>query len=206
MKAAPATASNVYRVTQSSDRKEPGAATRGLNPVPAPRANGAANQGPAPERLPPPYGQAPGVEWNKAPPSDVLRTHVGGASSKHQAKGLYDHKAGANAKARSPSPVGDKLAPKHRSPSNQLLTKFSDLFLPAGGHAHRPPPWAGPDLSPEEAEREQSPPPPPSPVAVMSRQDQKRMTLGHSKLDLLNQYNKLKSKQVYSRFELKTPN
>ncbi|XP_077360093.1 protein FAM83C [Festucalex cinctus] len=35
------------------------------------------------------------------------------------------------------------------------------------------------------------------------RQDQKRMTLGHSKLDLVNQYNKMKTKQVYSRFELK---
>lgn len=235
VKAAPGMTSNtVYRVTQSSDKKEP-AATSHLSPdrrertgplaPAAPRANGGTNHHPSP---PPPYGQA--VEWNKPLPPDVLRSHVGGASSKFQAMGLYDHKTstfqstglasnGVNpsAKTQSPSPVSDhKLAAKHRTSSNQFLNKFSDLFLPPSGkdkdkdkdkdgHGYRSPsPWGGPDLSQTEPESQQSPPPPPSPTAVMSRHDQKRMTLGHSKLDLVNQYNK--NKQVYSRFELKMPN
>lgn len=232
VKAAPGMTSNtVYRVTQSSDKKEPAAAphlspdrrerTGPLGQIPvAPRANGGTNH------PPPPYGHA--VEWNKPLPPDVLRSHVGGASSKFQVMGLYDHKtstfqstglasngANPNAKTRSPSPVSDhKLAAKHRTSSNQFLNKFTDLFLPPSGkdkdkdgHGYRgPSPWGGPDLSQTEPESQQSPPPPPSPTAVMSRHDQKRMTLGHSKLDLVNQYNKMKSKQVYSRFELKTPN
>lgn len=196
------TSSTVYR---GSDRKEPGAAPHlspdrreragGLTPLPAaPRANGGPNHGPAERLPPPPYGQAAGVEWNKAPPS-----------SKFQAMGLYELKASATSsvKPQSPSPVKDRLAAKHRTASNQLLNKFSDLFLPPSGHAHRSPsPWGGPDLSQTEPESQQSPPPPPSPTAVMSRHDQKRMTLGHSKLDLVNQYNR--SRPVYSRFELKT--
>lgn len=215
----------VYRVAPGSDRKEPGATSclspdrrervGGPAPTPAaPRANGGTNHASAAERLPPPpYSQAVGVEWNKAPPTDGLRSHMGGASSKFQAMGLYDHKANAfqsanpTAKTRSPSPVNDKLAAKHKTSSNQLFHKFTDLFLPPSGHTYRSPsPWGGPDLSQTEPESQQSPPPPPSPVAVMSRHEQKRMTLGHSKLDLVNQYNKLKSRQVYSRFELKTPN
>lgn len=174
-------------------------------PTPAaPRANGGTNHVLAAERLPPPpYSQAVGVEWNKAPPPDALRSHVGGASSKFQALGLYDHKAARNARARTPSPVNDRTASRQRTPSNPLLNKLSDLFLPPPGPAFRPSAWGGPDLSQAEPESQQSPPPPPSPAAVMSRHEQKRMTLGHSKLDLLNQYNQLKSKQVYSRFELK---
>lgn len=231
VKAAPGMTSNtVYRVTQGSDKKAPGATSRlspdrreragVLSQIPAaPRANGGTNHGP-----PPPYGQAVGVEWNKPPPPDVLRSHLGGASSKFQAMGLYDHKASPfqgpgpasnsanlSAKTRSPSPVGDnKLAPKQRAPPTQFLNKFTDLFLPPASRdrdgARGPSPWGGPDLSQAEPESQQSPPPPLSPAAVMSRHDQKRMTLGHSKLDLVNQYNKMKSKQVYSRFELKTPN
>lgn len=214
VKAAPGMAANAaYRVAHGSDH-EPGAASR-----PSPDRRERANHG---ERPPPPYGHA-GVEWNKPPP-DALRPHLGGASSKFQAMGLYEHKAGplqggggglapGAAKTRSPSPVGDsRAAPKHRATPTPLLNKFADLFLPPasrdrdGAGAGGPSPWGGPDLSQAEPESQQSPPPPPSPAAVMSRHDQKRMTLGHSKLDLVNQYNKMKSKQVYSRFELKTPN
>lgn len=220
------TSTTVYRVNQGSDKKEPGA-TSHLSPdrreragvrsqtAAAPRASGGSNHGSAAERLPPPpYGQAVGVEWNKPSPPDVLRSHLGGASSKFQAMGLYDHKASPfqgsaipHAKTRSPSPGSDhKLAAKHRTPSTQYLNKFTDIFLPPSkdGHAHRSPsPYGGPGLSRTEPESQQSPPPPPSPAAVMSRHDQKRMTLGHSKLDLM--YHN-KPKQAYSRFELKTPN
>lgn len=156
-----------------------------------------------------------------------MRSHIGGAASKFQAMGLYDHKQSAfhsgghlNPMTRTPSPVNDgKPAPKQRTASNQFLNKFTDLFLPPSGkdkdgyNCRRSPsphgslPWGGPDLSQAEPESQQSPPPPPSPAAVICRQDQKRMTLGHSKLDLVNQYNnKMKNKQVYSRFELKTSN
>ncbi|XP_049590231.1 protein FAM83C [Syngnathus scovelli] len=91
--------------------------------------------------------------------------------------------------------------------------------------------WGGPDLSQSEPESQQVPPPsllqvsrqdqnldqdksskaeqsaqqdPTAGHDQITRQDQKRMTLGHSKLDLVNQYNKMKTKQVYSRFELKS--
>ncbi|KAE8298917.1 Protein FAM83C [Larimichthys crocea] len=189
---------------------------------------------PAMERQPPPYGQAMGIEWSKPSPVDIMRANIGGTSSKFQALGLYDHKpsmfhssglvpgtpnSNLSPKTQTPSPVTDsKLTPKQRTTSNQFLNKFTELFLPPSGkdkdtyNFRRSPsplstsPWGGPDLSQTEPESQQSPPPPPSPVAVMSRQDHKRMTLGHSKLDLVNQYNKMKSKQVYSRFELKSTN
>lgn len=161
-----------------------------------------------------------------------MRSNIGGTSSKFQALGLYDHKPGMfhgaglvpgtpnsnlNHKTQTPTPINDsKLTPKQRTSSNQFLNKLSDLFLPPSNKEtynfrrspspHGTSPWGGPDLSQSEPESQQSPPPPPSPGVLMSRQDQKRMTLGHSKLDLVNQYNKMKSKQVYSRFELKTTN
>ncbi|XP_070703548.1 protein FAM83C isoform X2 [Pempheris klunzingeri] len=193
-------------------------------------ANGGTNHSPAMERPPPPYGQAVGIEW-KHSPADILRSNMSGTTSKFQALGLYDHKpsmfhssglvpgtpnANLNPKTQTPSPVNDgKLTPKQqRTSSNQFLNKLTDLFLPPKDtyNFRRSPsplgttPWGGPDLSQTEPESQQSPPPPPSPVGLMSRQDQKRMTLGHSKLDLVNHYNKMKSKQVYSRFELKTSN
>ncbi|XP_076602327.1 protein FAM83C [Chaetodon auriga] len=253
VKAAPGMTSNiVYKVTQGHDKKEPnnnshlsperrgGDRAGGQTPTPqihvtpGPRvsANGGSNHSPAMERPPPAYGQPMGIEWSKPSPADVMRSNIGGTSSKFQALGLYDHKPGMfhsaglipgtpnsnlNPKSQSPSPLNDsKLAPKQRT-SNQFLNKFTDFFLPPGkdkdtyNFRRSPSPhgttsWGGPDLSQGEPESEQSPPPPPSPAAVMNRQDQKRMTLGHSKLDLVNQYNKMKSKQVYSRFELKTSN
>lgn len=249
VKASPGMTSNtVYKVTQGHDKKEPNNNSHlsperreragGLTPTPQGHvtpglrlsANGGTNHSPAMERPPPPYGQT-GIEWNKPNPADVMRSHIGGTSSKFQAMGLYDHKpsmfhsaglvsgtpsSNLNPKTRTPSPVNDKLTPKHRSSSNQFLNKFTDFFLPPSNKdsynfrgspsPHGTSPWGGPDLSQTEPESQQSPPPPPSPAAVMSRHDQKRMTLGHSKLDLVNQYNKMKSKQVYSRFELKTSN
>lgn len=253
------TPNTVYKVTQGHDKKEansssqmsperrerPGGQHQPPPPGPRVSANGGLNHSPAVDRPPPPYGhgvppygqvaspygQPAGVEWNKANAPDVMRSHIGGTSSKFQAMGLYEHKPyggglaagtpshGLNSKTRTPSPVNDsKLTPKHRSSSNQFLNKFTDFFLPPSKEKEgygfprsssphlTTSPWGGPDLSQTEPESQQSPPPPPSPAAVMSRQDQKRMTLGHSKLDLVNQYNKMKSKQVYSRFELKTSN
>lgn len=248
-------ASNItYKVTQSVEKKETnnnshlsperrgGERAGGQTPTsqghitPGARvsANGGTNHSPAAmERPPPPYPQPKGIDWNK-PGTDVLRSNVGGASSKFQALGLYDHKpilfhgsgfvpgapnSSFNSKTQTPSPVNDsKPVAKQRTSSNQFLNKFTDLFHPPSSKDKETynfrrtpsplgvPPWGGPDLSQTEPESQQSPPPPPSPVAVMNRHDQKRMTLGHSKLDLVNQYNKMKSKQVYSRFELKTSN
>uniref|UniRef100_A0A3B4V098 Family with sequence similarity 83 member C n=1 Tax=Seriola dumerili TaxID=41447 RepID=A0A3B4V098_SERDU len=198
VKAAPGmTPNTVYKVTQGHDKKEPNN-----------NSHLRTNHITVPDRPPPAYGQPMGIEWNKANPPDIMRSNIGGASSKFQALGLYDHKPGI------------KLTPKQRTTSNQFLNKLSDRFLPnsskdkdayRGGALRSPSPhgsslWGGPDLSQGEPESQQSPPPPPSPGVVMSRQDQKRMTLGHSKLDLVNQYNKMKSRQVYSRFELKSTN
>ncbi|XP_034387712.1 protein FAM83C [Cyclopterus lumpus] len=240
VKAAPVTTSNtVYKVTQSHNKKESNHSQhhsperRGSGQTPTPQGHGAAgsrssanggiNHGSAKDRSPPPYGQ----------PTDAMRSNIGGASSKFQALGLYDHKPGmfhsaglggaapnSNPRTPAPSPANDiKLTYRQRSGSNQFLTKLSDLFLPSSGKdpynfRRSPPPlsavpWGGPDLSKPEPESQQSPPPPPpplSPTVLMNRQDEKRMTLGHSKLDLVNQYNQSKSKQVYSRFELKTSN
>nr|XP_043879415.1 protein FAM83C-like [Solea senegalensis] len=214
-----------------SPERRGGEQAGGHAPTPVPRhsANGAANHIQVPERpSPPTYGQPMGIEWNKPSAADAMRSNIGGTTSKFQALGLYDHKPSMfhgspnpnlNPRTQTPSPVNDgKLTSKQRTPSNQFLNKLSDLFLPPSGKdrdnynfwrspsPQGPSPWGGPDLSQTEPESQQSPPPPPSPTAVWSRQDQKRMTLGHSKLDLVNQYNKMKSKQVYSRFELKSTN
>ncbi|XP_056293232.1 protein FAM83C isoform X2 [Pseudoliparis swirei] len=230
VKAAPTVTSNpVYKVTQSHDRKESGSSQhhsperRGGGATPQGHvaagsrlsANGGLDHGPATDRTPPPYGLPPGgAEWNK--PADAMRFNVGGASSKFQALGLYDHKASMFHGAGLGAANDVKLPYRQRSGSNQFLNKLSDLFLPTSGKdaygfrrsppPHGAAPWPGPDLSKAEPESQQSPPPPLSPTVLMSRQDQKRMTLGHSKLDLVNQYNQVKSKQVYSRFELKTSN
>lgn len=253
VKAAPGMTPNpVYKVTQSHDKKEPnnnphlsperrgGSGDRGQTPTPQGHdrpgsrvsSNGVTNHSPAMDRPPPPYGHQMGMDWNKPNPADVMRSNIGGTSSKFQALGLYDHKpsmfhnpgyapgaptSNLNTKPQTPTPVNDsKLNPKQKTPANPFLNKLSDFFLPPSNKdaynfrrspsPHGTPAWGGPDLSQTEPESQQSPPPPPSPVTLMSRQDQKRMTLGHSKLDLVNQYNKMKSKQVYSRFELKTSN
>ncbi|XP_034724930.1 protein FAM83C, partial [Etheostoma cragini] len=234
VKAAPGMASNtVYKVTQAHDSKP------NNNPRVSPErrggtltspshlttghrvsANRGANHNTGMERPPPPYGQQMGIEWNKH------NANIGGATSKLQGLGLYEHKGGMfhgtgtpvsnmTPRTQTPSP-GNNGTPKPRTPSNQFFNKLTDIFLPTSSketyNFRRPPSplgnpsWGGPDLSQNEPESQQSPPPPLSPVVVMSRDDQKRMTLGHSKLDLVNQYNKLKNRQVYSRFELKPTN
>ncbi|KAM4588112.1 protein FAM83C [Odontesthes bonariensis] len=211
-----------------SPERRGGGAERAGGPSPTPRgaANGGTNHN-VPDR-PPAYGQPMGIEWNKPNPADVMRANIGGTTCKFQTLGLYDHKpsmfhgtAGSShltsRTQMSPPPANDggKPPPKQRTP---FFNKFSDMFLPPkdkdlygfrGAPSPHGPPWAGPDLCPPVPESEQSPPPPlspPSTGAFMNRQDQKRMTLGHSKLDLVNQYNKMKSRQVYSRFELKSSN
>lgn len=245
VKAAPGMSSNtVYKVTHnkkessnshlSPERRGVGGGgdqSGGHVPTPTSRinANGTSSAIQPPERpQPPTYGQPMGIEWNKPIAADVMRANISGTTSKFQALGLYDHKpsmfhgnpsSNLNARTQAPSPVNEgKLTSKHRTSSNQLLNKLSDLFLPPSTKDKEannfwrsqspqcPSPWGGPDLSQSEPESQQSPPPPPAPAEVWSRQDQKRMTLGHSKLDLVNQYNKMKSKQVYSRFELKSTN
>ncbi|KAK2915598.1 protein FAM83C [Channa argus] len=234
VKAAPGMSSNtVYKVTQGHDKKEPNTTShlsperRGMERVqtttPGPRVsgNGGTNHAPVSDRLSPTY-QAIGTEWNKANVADLMRSNISSTSTKFQALGLYDHKpnmfhgapsSNINPKTQTPTPIMDpKLTPKNRTPSNQFLNKLSDMFLPTTSKDFRRSPsplnvtsWGGPDLSQPEPESQQSPPPPPSPGVMISRQDHKRMTLGHSKLDLVNQYNK-KTKPVYSRFELKSSN
>ncbi|XP_056315142.1 protein FAM83C [Danio aesculapii] len=158
-------------------------------------------------------GQSGGAEWSKIGNTDYLRSNIGGQTSKIQSLGLY-----SSPKPPSPTQQDNKISPKHRL-TNPFLSKFTDLFTTKEKDHHafqkipppRSSPFGGPDLSQNEPESKQGPPPPgPMPTDRMGpdkgihRRDEKRMTLGHSKLDLVNQYNKMnKSKQVYSRFELK---
>lgn len=158
-----------------------------------------------------------GMEWAKA---GVFQTNLSGPTSKFQALDLYDHKNALPSAAKAqPHPLMENKMPKVRSPTSPFLNKFTDLFSLSAKDKdpyvlHRPPPYStafgGPDLSQNEPESSQSPPPPaPLPKERVGqdgriiRGDEKRMTLGHSKLDLVNHYNQMKSKQVYSRFELK---
>ncbi|TRY66807.1 hypothetical protein DNTS_004761 [Danionella cerebrum] len=162
-----------------------------------------------------PLGQSVGAEWSKLGTADYLRSNITGQTSKIQALGLY-----SSPKPPSPTqqaPNDSKISPKHRL-NSPFLSKFTDLFSSkekdpyvlqkTSSHSS---PFGGPDLSQNEPESKQGPPPPgPLPTDRLGadkgihRRDEKRMTLGHSKLDLVNQYNKMnKSKQVYSRFELK---
>lgn len=252
VKAAPGmTPNTVYKVTQGHDKKDLNANSHpsperrgGQTPTPqnypssATRTNGGVLHGVPPERLSPSYGGLPersppvyhaamGMDWSKAGLSEVLRANVAGNTSKFQTLGLYDHKpnmfhsglpsANLTPKTGATSPLPDSKMPSKRTPSNPFLNRLSDMFLPPSKEKesynfrrspspHEAVPWGGPDLSQSEPESQQSPPPPLSPTLLMTRQDHKRMTLGHSKLDLVNQYNKMKSKQVYSRFELKSSN
>lgn len=189
--------------------------------------NGGTGHKPITDRQLPTYSQSTGIEWNKPSSAELLRANIGGTSTKFQGLGLYDHKptlfqsspnTNLNLKIQTPSPVNEpKLPPKQRTPTGQYHNKMSDKLLFSSKdketfNFRRSPsplnssPWGGPELSQPEPESQQCPPPPTSPPGHMSRQDQKRMTLGHSKLDLVNHYNKLKTKQVYSRFELKSKN
>uniref|UniRef100_A0A671SPU7 Protein FAM83C-like n=1 Tax=Sinocyclocheilus anshuiensis TaxID=1608454 RepID=A0A671SPU7_9TELE len=160
-------------------------------------------------------GQSAGVEWSKIGATDYLRSNIPGQTSKIQTLGLY-----SSPKPPSPtqqSPTDNKVTSKYRLPT-PFISKFTDLFSSKEKDSHlfqkiptHSSPFGGPDLSQNEPESKQGPPPPGpmlsdrmGPEKGIHRRDEKRMTLGHSKLDLVNQYNKLnQSKQVYSRFELK---
>ncbi|KAJ7998768.1 hypothetical protein DPEC_G00208310 [Dallia pectoralis] len=154
------------------------------------------------------------TEWSKPNFGGTAAPNIGGTTSKLQALGVYDLKSNIfNGSPNTQSSVLETpVSPKTRTSTNPFLNKLTDLFHSPNKKDLIPPaendynyrktpfhssPFAGPDLS--QAEPENPPPPPPG----INRHDQKRMTLGHSKLDLYNQYNKMKSKQVYSRFELK---
>ncbi|KAM4583277.1 protein FAM83C [Fundulus diaphanus] len=217
---------------QSPERRGGGGLRVG-GPAPAMHGspNGGTGHGPLTDRQLPPYSQLPGLDWTSPSSSELFRSNIGGTSTKFQGLGLYDHKpslfqstptSNLNHKIQAPSAVNDhKLTPKQRTP-NQFLNQMSDKFMLFSSKDKEPynfrkPPsplnssaWGGHELSQPEPESKQCPPPPaPAPVSppgFMNRQDQKRMTLGHSKLDLVNHYNKLKSKQVYSRFELNGKN
>ncbi|XP_028855391.1 protein FAM83C [Denticeps clupeoides] len=171
--------------------------------------------------LSPMQDHTPGVEWARAGTPEFLRANLGGPTSKLQAMALYDHKSAYN-KSPPPQPMENKFGSKQRSPTNPFFNKFTDFFSTTKQEKDpfgfkRPPgqntAFGGPDLSQNEPESTQVlPVPTPLPKEAhgnshwLNRRDEKRMTLGHSKLDLVNQYNKLKSKQVYSRFELKNNN
>uniref|UniRef100_A0A3Q2PR38 Family with sequence similarity 83 member C n=1 Tax=Fundulus heteroclitus TaxID=8078 RepID=A0A3Q2PR38_FUNHE len=233
IKVAPGMTQNgVFRVTQGHEKEPPsqarqsperrsGGGLRVGGPAPPMHSspNGGTGHGPLTDRQLPSYVPLPGPDWTSHTPSELFRSNIGGTSAKFQGLGLYDHKPSLF-QSTTPSAVNDpQLTPKQRTP-NQFLNKMSDKFMPFSykdkeTYNFRKPPsplnssaWGGHELSQPEPESKQQPPPPApmSPPGIMNRQDQKRMTLGHSKLDLVNHYNKLKSKQVYSRFELNGKN
>ncbi|KAL4655801.1 protein FAM83C-like [Arapaima gigas] len=162
-------------------------------------------------------GPAAGVEWSRVAPLDSsYGANVGGTTSKMQALGLYDQKKNNfHSTSKSPPPMDSKSSSKNKNSANPILNKISDFFSAPGKDSYmlrKSPPqsmaFSGPDLSQTEPESTQ-PLPAPAPMMMerrMNRHDQKRLTLGHSKLDLVNHYNKIKTKQVYSRFELKNNN
>lgn len=234
VKAAPGKPATVYKVSQDKQEAGSGQKTpdrrAGLSPVPSPlmttgshlirgSPNGSGH-GIVPER--PSLGPTAGMEWAKAGTPEFLRANLGGPINKFQALGLYDHKVGANYYGGNvkTTPVENKYAPK-QTPAGNLFNKFTDFFSTANKdrdtYIYKRSPthstaYGGPDLSQNEPESKQVlPPPAPLPKEGLgndhriTRGDEKRMTLGHSKLDLVNQYNK-KTRPVYSRFELKSNN
>ncbi|KAG7478293.1 hypothetical protein MATL_G00078760 [Megalops atlanticus] len=233
VKKAPGMPAPVYQVNH--DKKEPNNAFPGPDrrggqsqttlTQSGQRLRGSPNgtlQSPTSEHPVPGAGQTPGIEWSKGETPDYLRSNLAGTTSKIQALGLYDHKQNLFHNTPKTPPVDNKMTSKQRSPSNPILNKITDFFTPntkerEAYNLRRSPPqstaFGGPDLTQAEPEsRQPLPPPPPlSPEGGrtdqwMNRHDTKRMTLGHSKLDLVNHYNKMKSKHIYSRFELKNNN
>uniref|UniRef100_A0A4W5K2A7 Family with sequence similarity 83 member C n=1 Tax=Hucho hucho TaxID=62062 RepID=A0A4W5K2A7_9TELE len=220
IKAAPGMTNTVYKVTQGQDKKE--TSNSHLSPERTPTLHNQTAQGMRGSHNGTnhsPVTEHPSSEWSKSIPTEFRQPNVGGTASKFQALGLYDQKSSLfNSSPKTPMP-DNKLSAKRRTTSNPILNKLTDLFLPPTKKDFLPPTekdtyvfrrspphstaFGGPDLSQTEPESEQTPPPPPP---MINRQDQKRMTLGHSKLDLVNHYNKMKSKHVYSRFELKNNN
>lgn len=233
IKAAPGKPAAIYKVTQ--DKQEANSAQKvsdrhgGQSQTPqitgGPLMRGSPNgfiQNPVPER--PLFGPTAGMDWARAGTPEFLRANLGGPTSKFQALGLYDHKSylyGSNPKIPpAAQPMENKFSPK-QTPSANIFNKLTDLFtMPSKDrdpYVFRRSPtqstaYGGPDLSQNEPESKQVlPAPAPIPKDSLgndhwlNRGDEKRMTLGHSKLDLVNQYNK-KPKPVYSRFELKSNN
>ncbi|CAL8336561.1 unnamed protein product [Lota lota] len=222
VKAAPGMSSNtVYKVNQGQDKVS-------STPHGPERRGGGGERERERERAGPQNHGLPGPRT--ATPNRDSPEYLRPNTSKFQAMGLYDHipstyhstapPAGSSpaTNTQSPPPTANdtKLNSRQRPSSNQFLNKLTDLFLPPSSKDREPsagrrpsaeeaiPSWGGPDLSQTQPESQQTPPPPPPGTGgMMSRGDIKRMTLGHSKLDLVNHYNKLKSKHVYSRFELK---
>nr|XP_054589238.1 protein FAM83C [Nothobranchius furzeri] len=232
IKAAPGMKPNrVYNITLN-DEKEPAGSSHlsperrglgvakvlGLPPTVRDSSNGGANPSAISDRPPPAYSQKKVNGWNMISP-EINQGNVFGPSSKFQELSLYDRKylpnlnPNLNPKGQRILPANDKRPyPKHWSPVS--CDNFSDVEPAKEKEPHnfrRSPsprgssPWVESVLCSPEQETLQGPLPPTSPPAFINRHDQKRMTLGHSKLDLVNQYNK-KPKQVYSRFELKNSN
>ncbi|XP_048878622.1 protein FAM83C isoform X1 [Brienomyrus brachyistius] len=156
------------------------------------------------------------TEWYKAAAPDSLTVTVGGTTSKLQGLGIYDHKPTYHGTPRSPPRLDVKVTNRNsRNQAHPILNKISDFFSASGKEKSPPQSMAfgGPDLSQAEPESKQTLPPPPIPPTDgpfmghrITRNDNGRMTLGHSKLDLVNHYNKMKTKNIYSRFELKNNN
>ncbi|KAL0978840.1 hypothetical protein UPYG_G00176400 [Umbra pygmaea] len=211
VKAAPGMANTVYKVTQGA-KKEP--STSHLSPERRGGTLTPTSQNQTPQGSRGSHNGTNQILFSERPSSRNDGPNLEGTTSKFQTLGVYDHRSNLfNNSPMAPSPVlENSLSVKHRTTSpfiNKLTDLFhsptkKDVFPPMEKDPHNykkvifpSTPFAGPDLT--KAEPEIPPPPPPG----INRHDQKRMTLGHSKLDLVNHYNKLKSKQVYSRFELK---
>ncbi|XP_066521186.1 protein FAM83C [Hoplias malabaricus] len=226
IKAAPGMPPPVYKVTQEKKDNPVKSPERRVGPMGQGNHSG---RGSSNDNLQSPTTEwnSSGVEWAKAGTPEFLRANLAGPTSKFQAMGLYDHNNLYSGPKAPPIPqpqvpMETKHPPKVRSPPHAFSNKFTNLFSPASKEKdsyifQRSPPhstaFGGPDLSQNEPESIQSPPPPAplhkdrtGPDAMINRRDKNRMTLGHSKLDLVNHYNKLKAKQVYSRFELKNNN
>ncbi|XP_062853250.1 protein FAM83C [Trichomycterus rosablanca] len=224
VKVAPGVTNPVYKVTQekkdtgtikSLERR--GIANQGLIGNPVGRVNlSDITRSPTAELSTSGGGHTAGVEWSKTTSPDFLSKNLAGPTSKFQAMDLYDHKNSlySTSKATPTPPVMEnKMMPKVRSPTNPFF-KVVDLFNSSNKDPYlflnRSPyttAFGGPDLSQNEPESTQSPPPPAPlpkervvPESKITRGDEKRLTLGHSKLDMVNQYNK--ARPVYSRFEL----
>lgn len=217
IKAAPGLTNPVYKVTQ--DKKDDGTSKnlerRGITHQGLIGNSGRVNLSDLTRSSPMEQplsagGFTAGVEWSKSASTDFLPKNFAGPTSKFQALDLYDHKYSA-----SKTTVQPIMQNKVRSPTNPFM-KVVDLFSNSSKDKdpfmfiNRSPyntVFGGPDLTQNEPESSQCPPPPaPLPKergvsdAKITRGDEKRLTLGHSKLDMVNQYNKVRP--VYSRFEL----
>ncbi|KAK1157630.1 protein FAM83A-like [Acipenser oxyrinchus oxyrinchus] len=154
----------------------------------------------------------------------------GGAVSRISGLGLYETKQ--NYTPLNPSLGKEQRSPPYAEPEQPgkpktapLFSKLTNVLTPGAKEGFTKPPTRNnaavvshfKDLSLSESTKtnENKPGypvvPAPLPADVLpavrrgeiSRHDVKRMTLGHSQLDLVNHYNKMKSKNIYSRFEVK---